>query len=109
MDQRTPQEKLNALADHIESLSYGQFNQGFPSKCVIPHGLKLFGFDPEQVHDKISVFADEYGISYFDAGAIYWASYSKLGIGEPNQANYRVHQFEAARILRKFAAEGAIG
>lgn len=109
MDDRTPQDKLNALADYIESLGHNEFNQDLPSKCVVPHGLKLLGHDLNRVHDEISVFADEYGINYFDAAAIYWANYSELGIGERDQANYQVDQFEAARILRKFAAEGAIG
>jgi len=109
MDQRTPQEKLNALADHIEGLGYGEFDQDSPSKCVVPHGLKLLGHDPNLVHDEISVFADEYGISYFDAKAIYWANYGQLGIGEKNRPTWWVDQFLAARILRKFAAEGAIG
>lgn len=101
--------KLNALADHIENLPAGEFNQDQPSKCVVTHGLRLFGFNPDTVHNPTAVFADEYGISYFDAEAIYWADYSKLSIGEKDQANYRVDRFEAARILRKFAAEGAIG
>jgi len=97
--------RLNMLADHISTRE--DFNQDLPDKCVIGIGLKLVGKDafyPE----RLSVFADYYGLTPEQVDALFWGQYNDLLSNELNHDKTKLHRVtneEVVRVLRRLAAK----
>jgi hypothetical protein len=105
MNEQNPNEKLLALADHIDSRY--DFNQDLPKKCVIGIGLEFAGIDGDYVDD-VKAFAEHYGITKEQAEALFWGQYGDIFPNEWNHNSYqlyRVASSEATRILRRLATE----